>query len=577
MTNIYIGIEETCRQKPTELPRRMANEFHFVIEDADDLLRLFRWARDPAQDYSLCTMVASDERQIEDGVFKLYYVLSASQDELLIIEHPLSDPQKPTRYMSIRDVYPAVEPLEKEIYDLFGLLPDKDDTVIPGGFVLHAGFPGDLFPLRRSHSMAELVDITNKSEKGGKPPQPELPNGVLILPVGPIHAGVIEAGHFPFHIAGEVVEQLPIRLGYKHRGIEKLFETEYTLENGWELAEKVSGDSSFAHSLAFCQAVESLAGVELTRSAQCWRALFLELERLYNHVSDIGALVHDIAFDLVGSQFAVLREEAVQLNFRLSGHRLLRGVIRPGGMKFKDKPDLEDIRFTVNRLTDQFFALSKLVFNSPTCRERMLSTGILTAWESRICGAVGVAARSVAWDDPEEWMRHDYRLLHPLGAYSDPEINAEIRATIMPNGPKTERRITVDNNDLQGDVFARFALRVAEVETSARIIGRLITYLGVLAEPNLVLISDNLMTAPDFECGLGYVEGWRGNIFYWVMKGSENEIYRCKVRDPSVFNWPAMSRAVICKQKDGKKLENILADFPLINKSFNLSYAGHDL
>jgi Ni,Fe-hydrogenase III large subunit len=433
-------------------------------------------------------------------------------------------------------------------------------------------------------------------------PLPQLPDGMLFLPVGPIHAGIIEAGHFRFHVAGEVIENLDIRLGYKFRGLEKLFQAQYTVEKGYELAERVSGDSSFAHSMAYCQAAEALAGSEpLPRAALYWRGLFLELERIYNHINDVGALVHDMAFDLVASEIAVLREKIVRLNQHLTGHRLLHGVNRPGGIVLKPVPDLEALQTEAVNITSEFLLLGELIMKMPACRDRAFTTGILTGQQVKKFGATGLAARAscgaidiLGTALADELRQHDFRLKHPQGVYKlHTKLCDEIRATIVTENTKPSasfRRVQVFQKDLQGDVFARLALRVAEVETSSRIIQRLTSRMKKfpLNEPTLVepeYFTRTLRKTPNFEFGIGFVEGWRGDIFYWLMKGPGNTIFRCKVRDPSLFNWPALRLTTIRKPKseaNGKPpnkdyWENILADFPLINKSFNLSYAGHDL
>jgi Ni,Fe-hydrogenase III large subunit/Ni,Fe-hydrogenase III component G len=574
MADIYTGIVETgLSEQVFRLSRAAPDETHFVIENGQSLLRLCQWVQ--RNGYYLCTMVASDERLLEDNVFKIYYVLSGSQQDLLILENPLTDTQHPTEFTSIREAFPSVAPLEEEACDLLGLSA-CNRTANDQGFMLHAPFPIDLYPLRRTRSLERLRGLINDSAGKGPLPLPTLPEGMLILPVGPIHAGVIEAGHFSFHVAGEVVEELSIRLGYKHKGIEKLFETYYSLEDGQNLAEKVSGDSSFAHSMAYCQAVEALAGEEPPEAAQYWRALFLEMERLYNHIADIGALVHDMAFDLLASPMFVLREAAVQLNKRLTGHRLLRGVNKPGGVELSGYPDLNEARKTIEDITADCLRLSKIVLEMPACRDRAITTGLLTQEEVAVCGATGMVARASGI------MKHDFRLRHPQGPYRHQAIKELIEATSVPTNGQSERQLSIYEDDLKGDVYARMVLRVAEVETSSKIIQYLIDGLTALGAdfPTYQCLTPQLRNAADFDFGLGFVEGWRGDIFYFVMKGPDNSIFRCKVRDPSVFNWPAESQAVVRKLKGTSKTEhweNILADFPLINKSFNLSYAGHDL
>lgn len=575
MPDIFAGLEETGLKQLAPLRRRASNELHFIIERGEDLLNLCRWAR--RQEYYLCTMVASDERMLEDNAFKLYYVFSAGEGKFIILEHSLRD--TPTRYVSIRESFPAVIPLEQAAFDLFGLLPTNLEDSHTGGTVLHLNaYPARLFPLKRTRPPANLKARLNQGSVQARAAIAELPQGMLILPVGPIHAGIIEAGHFPFYIAGEVIENLPIRLGYKHKGIEKLFETQYTLETGWELAERVSGDSSFAHSMAYCQAVESLAGLALPAPAEAWRAMFLELERIYNHIGDIATLIHDTAFDLVASALSVVAEGMVQLNYRLCGQRRLRGINRPGGVELPPSPGLDEAQQTLPVFKDRFLDLARLALDHPAFRERALTTGVLTRAEAQELGATGLVRRASGWID------HDFRLRHPQGMYERIDIREMVEKTGITGDDthSTHRRAAVFKNDLKGDVFSRLALRVAEVETSFEIVAGLLTWLQQNDNPGArqKVIGESLRKMPNFEFGLGYVEGWRGDIFYWVMKGPNNTIFRCKVRGPSHFNWPVLSRAVVPKPGEGnpeEPYENILADFPLINKSFNLSYSEHDL
>lgn len=582
MADIHAGIREVCQGEVIELPRRDGREQHFVIESGEDLLRLSQWASQ--HDYYFCTVVANDERLLEDHIFKLYYLFSAPDGFLVTLEYPLNDPLHPTEYPSIRASFPSVEPLEHRLYDTFGLSPHTGE--VHSGSLLHTPYPPEYYPLRQGRTRDKLEERA----RAYCPPTRsasamEMPGGMLAMPVGPIHAGVIEAGCFQFHLAGEVIEEVRIRLGYKHRGIEKLFQTSYTLERGHELAERVSGDASFAHSTAFCHAVESLAGVEVPVAARCWRGLLLELERFYNHAGDIAALVHDMAFDLLASELAVVREQALRLNQRVCGHRLLRGVNVPGGVHLPRLPDLSEVQRTIETLASRLLDLGKLVLEMPACRERMLNTGMLTCDEARTGGATGMVARaSGLW-------QHDFRLRHPCGVYAIPTLALadELRRTVvlsdddLPSG--VHRRVPIYRSDLQGDVFARLALRVAEVETSVHLLTRLVAALrqkGGRSEPLVAPLEKLLRAVPNFEYGIGYAESWRGEVIYWLMKGPRNTIFRCEPRDPSLFNWAAMRQAIIRKPDPrdpaGRRyLENILADFPLINKSFNLSYAGHDL
>ena len=589
MANIRDGLRSCNIRSWVELPRNAPTESHFVITEGKDLLDLCKWAAAPEHDFYLCTMTACDERMLEDNVFKLYTLLSGSGSQLVILEHPLD--RNTTEYLSFRAAFPAVMPLEQAAKDLLGLTPTN--ALVEERFWLHAPFPPDLFPLRRNRTIGRLRAMIVGHRSQAKSVTP-LPYGVLNLIAGPIHAGIIEAGQFCFHVAGEVVEDLEINLGYKHRGIEQLFETRYLLTTGQELAERGSGDSSFAHSLAYCQAVESLTRESLAPATLYWRGLLLEMERLYNHIGDVGALVHDVAFDLVASEIAVVRERMMRLNQILTGSRLLRGVNHPGGATIRFPERLPEVHNNIRQLTDAFLDLvGKQVIPNPGCRNRFLTTGVLTNAEVREIGATGLPARaSGLW-------QQDFRRRHPTGIYALPDVGRELQLlvegtilepSVVARPSDSARQAPVFQSDLHGDAFARLLMRVAEVETSALIIEKLANYLKDLdlVEPLSLgkSFKQALEAADNFEVGLGCVEGWRGDIFYFVMKGPNNTIFRCQPRDPSLFNWPALRQAVIRKEnqtQDNKGRarrrtfwENILADFPIINKSFNLSYAGHD-
>jgi Ni,Fe-hydrogenase III large subunit/Ni,Fe-hydrogenase III component G len=587
MESIHAGLRELNITGSVELPRRAGGETHLVLSQGTDLVALCGWAAQ--RGYYLCTLAACDERMLEDNAFKLYAVLSGPTGRLVILEHPLE--RDTFHYLSLRAHFPAVEPLERIAQDQFGLAPHN--VPAEAGFLLHSSFPPDLYPLRRNRTYQRLAGRI--AAHGGSPASAiELPFGVFNLVVGPIHAGIIEAGQFRFYVAGEVIEDLDIRLGYKHRGIEKLFETSYTLTTGQELAERISGDSSFAHSLAYCHAVENLLILPLPPAVLCWRGLFLEMERLYNHIGDVAALVHDIAFDLIASELFVLREQVMRLNHQLTGSRLLRGANHPAGIDVRSPHHLPEVTTRVAEITGQFLDLvDKQVLANPTCRNRFIDTGVLTREEASHMGATGVPARAAGL-----W-RQDFRLRHPTGIFDLSGLGTDLRGlledTFVDPDPsslpsKSGRRIPVYRTDLTGDAFARLLVRVAEVETTAKLIERLGAELLAMGTEAPLSQRDalpaRLRDVDNFEIGLGYVEGWRGDIFYFLMKGPGNTIFRCQPRDPSLYNWPALRLAVIRKpqvqgdtDKPAKRpvyRENILADFPVINKSFNLSYAGHD-
>jgi Ni,Fe-hydrogenase III large subunit/Ni,Fe-hydrogenase III component G len=555
--------------KIIELPRQPENQRHVVVNDNNTLLAILTAAR--AQNCFLRAITATDERLRENRSFKLYYLISDDIDDQLIILETGVAKSNDLVYPSVRSIFPAVVSTEGQIFDLFGLKADVG-VEAADGFLLHNPaylFNEPLQPLRRTRTKRGLDQIL-QSEQENHPPttpgwiKPLRREGVSILSVGPVHAEIIESGQFLFYVAGEVIESLSLRLGYKHRGIEKLFETHYTLETGWKLAEKISGDSSFAHSLAYCQAVEDIVNVTPPKTALYWRALLLELERIYNHIADVGALAHDVAYDRAAAQISSLRETMVQLNRRLSGNRFLRGINVPGGVNLP-APDVEAqaIRQIVEAVAEEFLGWAKNVMENPKCRERMLGTGHLPREDA--ANATGLAARASGW------FERDWRLQHPQGACEDAEAQNILRSTIVPEDEENpNRQIPIYPRDLNGDVFARLAMRVAEVETSAKLILYFSKRLQDFdpTQPACIPIKEKLSRLPGLNFGVGIVEGWRGDVVYMVFKGQEDSIFRCSPRDPSAINWQAFPRAA---------QGNRLSDFPLINKSFNLSYAGFDL
>lgn len=571
---IDLGLSSLPEESFIEVPRTAENQRHFVVQDEQSLRQLLNWA--DQQEYYLCDLFATDDRLLVDRAYKIYCVLSGAENEIIFLEYSISDPALVT-YRSIADIFLNAYPLEQEICDMFGLVgqdPDLGD-VQSGAVLQEEVYPPEFYPLRKRRTLDNL--LTRLGEFSGSEKKQaviHLPDGMLVVPVGPIHAGVIEAGHFPFHVAGEVVEELPLRLGYKHRGIEKLFETNFTLLTGWKLAEKVSGNSSVAHAIAYCQAVENLTQMELPPIIYEWRALLLELERMYNHISDIGLLATGVAYEQAASSLATLRELFVHfINLPLSKNRFLRGINQPGSVSPTPSTNLRDLYHKVEIITEEALEWGKKLRESQACRERMLTTGKLTKDEARY--ATGMVARASGW------YHHDFRLRHPSSAYASLDIQQHLQETLTSEETPSTRIAPVYQHDLKGDVFARLSIRVAELETSLHLVEK---FIDKLSQPknkseSAMSIELNLTKVQEMSMGLGYAEEWRGDVMYVIFKGMDNTIARCKVRDPSTFNWHVFPKAVQRKQddEDNKPIENILADFPLINKSFNLSYAGHDL
>ena len=360
--------------------------------------------------------------------------------------------------------------------------------------------------------------------------------GVFEVPVGPIHAGIIEPGHFRFSVAGEPIMQLELRHFWKHRGVEKLFE-QLQLTDAAPLSERVSGDTSVGHSLAYCQAVETLLGMEAPTRARYVRSLVLELERLHNHIGDVGAICNDTAYAVAHAHCGRMKEQLMQLNDRLTGSRFLRGVNCVGGVALDVTAlQLTQVDTELDALERDFTDIEKILFANASLTERLENTGILTehiAWDHAVMGVVGRASG----------MDRDIRRDRPFAAYD--ELHPKVILYRY------------------GDVRARMRVRLDEVHESIRLIREIRRGL-----PEGPITTPPVRQPMPGEWAISAVEGWRGEILYMVMAGEEGRIHRCKVRDPSFVNWPAIQWAA---------LGNIVPDFPLINKSFNLSYAGNDL
>ncbi len=413
---------------------------------------------------------------------------------------------------------------EREMRDLYGITPIGHP--LPRRLVRHQHWPQGWYPMRSDAGPPPPFGSTEE-------PFPFLTvqgPGVFEIPVGPIHAGLIEPGHFRLSVVGETVLKLKARLWFVHRGIEKLAEGR-DLPDVVPLMERVSGDTAVGHALAYCLAVEEAMGWPVPARAQVTRAALLELERLYNHVTDIGALCNDAGQGLLNTHAQRVRERLLRLNAVVTGHRLLRGAVFPGGVHIRDWPDareLLEIAADVAEIVD-------LALTHSGVHDRFAGTAVLTTAQVRDIGAVGYAARASGVD-------LDARRDHPF-------TEATSALTVV--------------TETGGDVLARFMVRAREVQASMAVL--------------LPLIDD--VSAGEVACdkpvrqlrgasGLGLVEGWRGTIAHRVEIGPDHRLSRLKIVDPSFLNWPAVPLAMV---------DTIVPDFPLTNKSFNLSYAGNDL
>lgn len=485
------------------------------------------------KDAVLRLMFATDERSIS-GSFKVHAVFSIpGMDRFFIIV--LSLQEADLNFPSLTADIPAAHWYEREIRDLFGLVPEGHPD--PRRLIFHESFPARSYPLRKDWAITESDAREWGEGMAKKEPYRFMEvqgEGIYEIPVGPVHAGIIEPGHFRFSAVGETIFFLEPRLFYTHKGTEKLFESR-GFEEGVNLAERVSGTSSLSHSAAYCMAVERMMGIHLTEKAEAARTLLLEMERLYNHIGDIGNLCAGTGLAVGYAKGAMIKERLMQLNQRVTGSRYLRGVNLIGGVTKEIFSHSDDIRSTLDTVTKEYKGLMKLLLGTVSHVERLENTGVLSREIARKLGATGIAARASGIPD-------DIRHAHPHLFYD---------------------RLDFEANTLAGgDVLARMMVRAADLECSISIMRTLIE--GDYQGENAV---ETLAIQP-LSTSLGYTEGPRGSIFYWVMADHAGGVFRVKLRSPSFCNWPVVPFAVH---------GNIVPDFPLCNKSFNLSYSGCDM
>jgi Ni,Fe-hydrogenase III large subunit/Ni,Fe-hydrogenase III component G len=468
-----------------------------------------------------------DESLLGRG-FAVIACFSGGLDYLLVrCELPLEDPSFP----SLTKKYLAAFRFERQIESLMGLIPTGHVHSDHRPWIKFEDWPADAYPLRKGFAASQRMPRVAGEYRWAR----VRGEGVYEIAVGPVHAGIIEPGHFRFQAMGEDVIRLEERLGYTHKGIEKRFEA-LSWTEGAALAGRVSGDSTVAHSLGFCRALEALCGVEPPPRANWLRALFLERERIANHLGDIGAIANDAAFSFLLYQFSRLKEAILRSNRRLFGHRYLMDRIVAGGVAVDlDSGGSAGIIEELAWFSDEFERLVDIYDRSSSLEDRVRTTGKLSPELARDLGTVGFVARASG-------QALDCRVLAPFPPYDRfaPEM------------------MVLDSCD----VHARAWVRISEIRDSIRLIRE---FLATLPEGELSLPLPP--PGPDTS-GFAVVEGWRGEIVYWLQSGARGEINRCMIRDPSSVNWLGLEQAV---------LGNIVPDFPLCNKSFNQSYSGHDL
>ncbi len=471
----------------------------------------------------LVALWGGDRRVNEAGGFAVSAAY-ALHDGLVWLD--LALPPGALTYPDLAAVFPGAARMQRATADLLGITADAFDDHRP--WLDHRVWT-HAFPLRRT--AAE-----------GPPGLPrDYPfvrvegDGVHEIPVGPVHAGIIEPGHFRFSVVGEKVLRLEQRLGYTHKGIERRF-TELPPLEAHRLAGRVSGDSTVGFAWAYCMALEAASVCAAPPRSRWLRALMLERERVANHLGDLGALGNDAAFGFGLAQFSRLREDWLRLANEVFGHRLMMDCVVPGGSSVDlDEPAIGRLTRQCDAVETEVRALRAIYDEHAGLQDRFITTGRVTPELAATLGLTGLAGRASG-------QRADLRCDQPWSPYDQLEV-----------GMASHRN---------GDVAARVTLRFDETFESLRLIRALCDGL-----PGGAVRAD--VSAPAAGAiGAGWIEGWRGEIFVALEIGANGEIGRCHCHDPSWHNWPVLEHAVI---------GNIVPDFPLINKSFNLSYSGHDL
>lgn len=479
------------------------------------------------QGLPLKTITAVDDRK-ENGGFRIMYIFGLPKKNVFLAPYIiLKDTEE---FSSITKQIQQAFWHERKIKTFFGLNPVGHPD--PRPLILHENWPSNVFPLRKDFNWQERPAEANNTYEFQKVDG----EGIYEIPVGPVHAGIIEPGHFRFSVAGEEIVLLEPKLGYVHKGTEKLFEV-LPLADKVRLSERVSGDTSFTHSLAFCQAVENLANLEVPERAKYLRVIFSELERLANHFNDIGFIMLDTGYSFGGANGTRLREMIMQWHERLSGSRFLRGVNAIGGVTKDISAEVgHELLKDLQKIKKDFTEVVEISEDSATLLNRLEGAGLLDRDIALDHGVTGVAGRAVG-------IARDARIDYPYAAYDKVKFN-----------------ISLEKN---GDVRSRLYVRIKEVYSSLDIIEQALNSLPV---GNLVAGGKIELRKNSYAVGLA--EGWRGDIVYFVVTDVEGNITRVDVRDPSFINWTVVGYA-------GKG--NVVPDFPLINKSFNLSYSGDDL
>lgn len=459
----------------------------------------------------------ADRGEQQGTACEIFAVIGRRRGGLLVLRTRVPD-----RFPSLTPQCPQLHLFEREMAEQYGLMPEGHPWLKPVRF--HQVWNGETDVWGRDPQIHPIVGEMEYFQVEG--------DEIHEVGVGPVHAGIIEPGHFRFQCFGEKVLHLEISLGYQHRGIERML-AGGPHPQSMAMIETMAGDTSVGHGMAYCRLIETLAGCKISQRAAQLRLVALELERLANHVGDIGALAGDVGFLPTASYCGRLRGDYLNMTALICGSRFGRGLIRPGGALF----DLEEERrqrllASLEIVTPDTTGAVDLFFETPSVLSRLEGTGIVSRTDAAGLGLVGVAGRACGL---------------PCGAGQLPQL---------PDAAAEE------NPARNGDVFSRAAMRRQEITAATAFIRQTLQALpsGETMIPPAALAPESL--------AVSLVEGWRGRIAHIGLTDQQGRLRRHKVVDPSFFNWSGLAMALRNEQ---------ISDFPLCNKSFNLSYCGFDL
>ena len=438
---------------------------------------------------------------------RLFIVLADDKVGKLYITSTLFE-KDVKQYESFTSIYPQFHIFEREFYEEFGIEPLNHPW---------------LKPLRKNQNVYPFFEMRGDE--------------VHQVAVGPIHAGVIEPGHFRFMCHGEKVYDLEIMLGYQHKGVEKCFLNQQRFNN--RLAESICGDSVISYNMAYSQLMETLTETKISKKAELIRRIALEMERIAIHIGDMGAIAGDIAYQMGASIFGVTRTLVINTMLEISGSRFGRGLIDVGGVNFDiDRKLSEKIINVLNEVATTVDRTTNVMLKSPTVISRLERTGVVSTETAKALGAVGMAARASGIDLDSRFDMND-------SFYTSLDVVKPFKA--------------------YGDVHSRFKLRYKEIKQSMKIIKAFLKKL--IDESGEIKVNAKYELQPN-SFVISIVEGWRGEVVHTAITGANSELLRYKIKDPSFNNWYMLAMAV---------RNNGISDFPLCNKSFNLSYCGNDL